>query len=402
MDTVDGLVAAPLIVYEDSFRAWLVDQGYRQSTVRGYVPVLRHASRWLAAQGLSAGDLALRVEAYRHSRLAEGYSPRAQGLHPLVEYVSGLDLAPSLSQKEGAAKLVDTLLVCYRRYLVEQRGLSPQSVDSYVRVARKFLVHYGIDAEGDLAELSPGGVIGFVRQASGDYSLAYVHTITTRLRSLLRFLHVEGLTPRPLAAAVPSVAGWRLVGLPQGLEPSMVRRLLSSCDRRKAIRRRDYAILMILSRLGLRAGEVATLRLDDVDWRAGEITVHGKGNRRDRLPLPSDVGEAIVGWLRWGRPRSCAATEVFTRVRAPYRGLSASGVSTTVSRACKRAKVPPVGAHRLRHYTATQLLRSGSGLVEIGQVLRHRSAQSTLWYAKVDRHALSQVARPWPEKGGLS
>jgi integrase len=176
-------------------------------------------------------------------------------------------------------------------------------------------------------------------------------------------------------------------------------RLLKSCDRRTSVGRRDFAILMVLSRLGLRAGEVAGLHLRDIDWRQGDVVVRGKANREDRLPLPGDVGEAIVGWLRRGRPRGeCQA--VFTRVRAPHRELSSGGISAIVWHACERAGLPRVGAHRLRHTAATEMLRAGGSLAEVGQVLRHRSQDTTSIYAKVDRRSLIAVVRPWP--GGVA
>jgi site-specific recombinase XerD len=183
--------------------------------------------------------------------------------------------------------------------------------------------------------------------------------------------------------------------LPRAISAADVARLLKSCDRRRAKGRRDFAVLTVLVRLGLRAGEVAALRLGDIDWHHGEVTVHGKGNREDRLPLPPDVGDAIVGWLRRGRPR-CDCPAVFTRLLAPHRGLSARAVSGIVRQACVRAGVTPVGSHRLRHTVATQTLRAGATLSEVGQLLRQHSLAATSIYAKVDRLALASVVQPWP------
>ena len=187
---------------------------------------------------------------------------------------------------------------------------------------------------------------------------------------------------------MPSVASWRLASLAKALDAASVARLLASCDRRTRVGRRDYAILTVLSRLGLRAGEVAALQLGDVDWRAGEVLIRGKGSRHERLPLPADVGEALAGWLARGHPR-CESAFVFTRLRAPHGGLSASAVSQIVRRACQRAGLPVVGAHRLRHTAATEMLRAGGSLTEVGQVLRHRGRDVTSIYAKVDRLALA-------------
>jgi site-specific recombinase XerD len=195
---------------------------------------------------------------------------------------------------------------------------------------------------------------------------------------------------------VPSVAGWRLSALPKRLEPEQVDALLDSCDRSTSIGRRDLAILTVLARLGLRAGEVAALSLEDIDWRAGELVVHGKGNRSERLPLPHDVGDAIVGYLRDGRPATAQDRAVFVRVRAPHHRVSSGAVTYVVEAAALRAGLGLVHAHRLRHTAASEMLRCGATLEEVGQVLRHRHAATTAIYAKADRNALRQIARPWP------
>jgi site-specific recombinase XerD len=197
-----------------------------------------------------------------------------------------------------------------------------------------------------------------------------------------------------LAGAVPSAASWPASTLPQPLDRRQVAQLLCSCDRRTRCGRRDFAVLALLLRLGLRAGEVAALELGDLDWRSGDILVRGKGRRVERLPLPVDVGQAVASWLRYGRPR-CSSRQVFTTLLAPRQGLSRKGISAIVHRAGQRSGVATT-AHRLRHTAACALLRSGASLPEIGQVLRHGSMLSTAIYAKVDHAALSAVARPWP------
>jgi integrase len=224
------------------------------------------------------------------------------------------------------------------------------------------------------------------------------------LRSLLGWLHITGATPVSLAGAVPSVAGWRLSALPKGLEPGQLRRLLAACDRRTATGRRDYAIMLLLARLGLRAGEVAHLGLSDIDWRHGEVAIVGKGNRAERLPLPADVGAAVAAYLRRGRPGTAEGRSVFVRVHAPHRALTTGGVTMVVFDAAQRAGLPKMHAHRLRHTAATAMLRAGSPLTEVGQVLRHRSPLTTASYAKVARGALAVLARPWPPgvTGGVS
>jgi site-specific recombinase XerD len=195
---------------------------------------------------------------------------------------------------------------------------------------------------------------------------------------------------------VPSFAFWRLSALPRGLDAEEVRALLASCDRGMAVGRRDFAILLMLVRLGVRRGEVAVLQLEDIDWRAGQIMVRGKGNRVERLPLPVDVGEALADYLCHGRPADAEGRSAFVRVNAPHRAMTASGVTQVVVSASKRAGIGEVTAHRLRHTAASELLRRGASLSEIGQLLRHRSELSTAIYAKVDRNRLRELARPWP------
>lgn len=216
------------------------------------------------------------------------------------------------------------------------------------------------------------------------------------MRSLLRFLHLEGITERSLLGAVPLVASWRLSALPKALEPGEVARLLAACDRRTSIGRRDAAMLLLLVRLGLRAGEVAGLELGDIDWRAGELVVHSKGGRDERVPIPDDVGRAIVGYLQRGRPVDALTRHVFIRDKAPHRGLTSEAVSARVWAASRRAGLDGFRAHRLRHTAATAMLAAGAPLTEIGQLLRHRKALTTAVYAKTDVETLRGLARRWP------
>jgi integrase len=272
----------------------------------------------------------------------------------------------------------------------------PLTVRNYVGVARAFL-SWRETTEGGLhlERLDATAVSAFVLGEAQRSSIGSAKCVVTRLRVFLRFLHVDGEIPHELAGAVPSVAGWRLVGPVKALDARSLRRLLTACDRRTRVGRRDHVIITLLSRLGLRAGEVAALRLGDIDWRCGELLVRGKGSRHERMPLPTDVGETLASWLERGRPRRDSQF-VFVRIRAPHADLTATAVSQIVRRACRRAGVPVVGAHRLRHTAATEMLRAGGSLTEVGQVLRHRSRDVTAIYAKVDRLALVQVVQPWP------
>jgi site-specific recombinase XerD len=222
--------------------------------------------------------------------------------------------------------------------------------------------------------------------------------MVTSLRSFFRFLRQRGHLTTDLASAVPSVANWRLSHLPKSLAPEQVENLLASCDQSKTKGQRDYTILLLLARLGLRAGEVVAMTLDDLDWETGTLLVRGKGNRQERLPLPQDVGSAVVDYLRHGRPR-CATRRLFVRLKAPLCGFSSSvAVGDVVRRALARSGLDPTfkGTHLFRHSLATRMLRGGASLGEIGDVLRHCRPETTQIYAKVDLGALRSLAPPWP------
>jgi integrase/recombinase XerD len=394
---VCGPLAGPLLPYGPGFEAALAGQGYSADSIGRHLRLMVHLSRWLAEQHLAAGDLtagcARRFLRFRRAQ-GHGHPVSMAGMAPLLDYLASVGAIPA--REPQAAGPVDALIAQYQRYLLQERGLSPRSsVPHYADVARRFVAHVQAGTPGELDGLTAAAVTGFVLSVSRRRSVGEAKSVSTRLRSFLRYLELEGLTRPGLLAAVPSVAGWALTGLPRAISAAEVGRLLASCDRRRPAGRRDFAILTILARLGLRAGEAAALRLADIDWRAGEITVHGKAGRHDRLPLTQDVGEAIASWLHDGRPR-CASPAVFTRVLAPHRGLSDRAVSGVVRQACVRAGLPPMGAHRLRHTVATQTLRAGGSLTEVGHLLRQRSLAATSIYAKVDRAALAAVARPWP------
>lgn len=391
-------MAGPLAVFAPGFRAELVRQGYRPGSVDAQLQLVASASWWLDARGLAAGDLTeVRVVEFMEDRRELGRarlcSPRA--MRPLVGYLRGLRVVAAM---EPAVPLTsgEMLVERYSAYLRDRRGLSPSTVRNYVGVARAFLL-WRETAAGSLAlaDLDGAVVLEFVLGESRRCSVGSAKCMVTRLRALLRFMFLEGEIEHALADVVPSVASWRMAGLVKALDARSVARLLGSCDRRTRVGRRDFAIITLLSRLGLRAGEAAALQLRDVDWRAGELLIRGKGSRHERLPLPVDVGEALTGWLSRGRPR-CESVFLFTRLRAPHVGLSAGAVSQIVRRCCQRAGLPVVGAHRLRHTAATEMLRAGGGLTEVGRVLRHRSRDVTSIYAKVDRLALVAVVAPWP------
>lgn len=393
-------VSGPLEVFAAGFAAELARLGYRRTPMAFQLRLMAHASRWLEREGLEPGGLTSEVvERFLSERRAAGYTNyvTARAMAPLLRYLRGLGVAPA-ALPQLAVGAVEVLLGAYREYLAIERGLTTDTIEGYVHAVRPFLA--GLEREGgelDLPGLSAAEVVAFVVARCPGQSRGAAKMTVCGLRSLLVFLHLRGLIAGPLADAVPSTASWRLSGLPRALEPEQLDALLDSCDRATATGCRDYAALVMLARLGLRAGEVAALRLEDVDWRAGEVVVAGKGRRAERLPLPTDVGAAIVAYLQDGRPVTALDRSLIVRVRAPHHGLTTGGVTQIVFAAADRAGLGPIHSHRLRHTAATQMLRAGASLEEIGQVLRHRQALTTAIYAKVDRDALRQLARPWPE-----
>lgn len=393
-------VSGPLEPFAAGFAVELASVGYSPVAAGFQLQLMAHASRWLDGEGLGAGGLSVEaVERFVAARRAAGYTNHVtdRAMAPLLGYLRGLGAAP-VATATLAQTPVEVLLERYGEYLAVERGLTAPTVEGYVHAVRPFLARIEEDGGGELAlgGLSAAQVTAFVVARCPGQSRGAAKMTVTALRSLLAFLHVAGVIPRSLVGAVPSAAAWRLSGLPRALAPEQVRGLLDSCDRRTAAECRDFAILTALVRLGLRAGEVAALQLDDVDWRAGELVVVGKGRRSERLPLPVDVGEAITIYLRDGRPGTAQDRALFQRVRAPHHGLTTGGVTQIVVSAAKRSGLGQIHAHRLRHTAATEMLRAGAPLAEIGQVLRHRQALSTAIYAKVDRQAQRQLARPWP------
>jgi len=390
------LMTGPLAPFADAYRAELYRRGY---TVRSAVSELRQVARlscWLAALGLTAAELSgTRIDEFMLWQRAEGrYRSHwsRPGLWCLLDVLCGLDV---LAAEEPAAPSspTDELLACFERYLLAERGLAAGTVVLYRAAARRFVD--GLPPDRGLAGLAAGDVTAAVLRESKVVSVSAAQNFVKGLRSFLRFCFVEGLVDTDFSQAALMMRGRRSSTLPRGISRADARALLGSCDRGHALGRRDYAIISLLLRLGLRRGEVAGLTLDDIDWRAGELVVRGKGARQDRLPLPADVGQAIAAYLRRGRPRS-SRREVFLRAKAPYDPIASGTVASTVRRACRRAGITEVGSHRLRHTAACEMVQANVPLVRIGQVLRHQSLQSTAIYARVDVERLRLLAAPWP------
>lgn len=392
-------VSGPFAAFREGFLRSLLKWGYTPESAANQLHLMAHLSRWLAGESrdvhaLSENDL----QRYFQLRRDDGYTHciSRKAMLPMLTHLRavGVTLAASNGVSGGP---VDFAIDQYRGYLVHERGLAQLTIHNYINAVRPFLVSELL-RDGDKIDwesLNAAKVTAFVVARTPNQSRSLASTTVTALRSFLGYLYAEGLIKQQLTAAVPTVAGWRLAALPKTLQPREVQALLEACDRRTRMGRRDFAVLTILVRLGLRASEVACLRLDDIDWRAGSILIRGKGNQIEPLPLPQDVGGAVVAYLRRGRPATAADRSVFVRIRAPHRALSGIGVSEIVVAAARRACLGDIRAHLLRHTVASQLLRAGSSLPEIGQLLRHRHISTTAVYAKVDRDALRSIARPW-------
>jgi integrase/recombinase XerD len=391
-------VSGPLASFSGGFETWLLARGYSPWTVSHRLWQLDLLSRWLEREGFAVGGLtAERAKRFALARRAAGWSTwvSPRGMLVPLEYLREIGVVPP-SASPALDGRVEELLAEYRRYLLVERGLAEMTIYHCDRAARVFLEDRLEQAGGRLAleRLSAGDVSGFLVRECPRRSIAMARDLVTRLRNFLRYLHLTGVIDVPLVWAVPGVADQRDRTLPRGLAPAVVKQLLASCDRRRLVGRRDYAILLLLSRLGLRSGEVAAIQLDDIDWRGGELLVRGKRTRHELLPLPVDAGRALVSYLqRRGRHESRA---LFLKVVAPIGPISSDTVHSIVMDACRRAGVPPVGPHRLRHTAATEMLRRGASLAEIALVLRHREIKMTAGYAKVDRKTLRPLALPWP------
>jgi site-specific recombinase XerD len=395
------LHTGPLSPYIDHFSQHLLQQGYADVTARGKLRVVAKLSRWLERQQLGLDTLDERQVATFVQELHQRQRRTRQGdattLRELLEQLrnSGAIPLPVLMRDHSALIELEN---DFTLYLTEERGLTESTVDSYTPVARRFLTERFGNAPLELEQLCIQDVTRFILDHLHNLSPKTAQLRISALRCFFRFLYQRGKLDTNLAAAVPTVANWRLSEVPKFIASEQVERLLKSCDQHSLAGLRDYTVLLLLARLGLRAGEVVHLSLDDIDWHAGLLNVRSKGGRVDQLPLSVDVGEALATYLRDGRPR-CDTRRVFVRLRAPYTGFASSvAIDCIMRRALQRAglKLPRKGAHLLRHTLATGMLRKGASLAEIGQLLRHRLPQTTEIYAKVDTSALGALAQPWP------
>ncbi|HZN75261.1 MAG TPA: tyrosine-type recombinase/integrase [Micromonosporaceae bacterium] len=384
------------------FAAELARLGYARCSAQAQLRLMGHVSKWLASQGLGAGDLSAEVVkrfvVARRSRCRSMRSARA--LLPLVGFLRRAGVAP-MPVPATPAGPVEEIIARFVEHLRAGRGLADATVVSYVSQAAVFL-RWRVERYGaDWASLTAMQVHEFVGVRARGQRPRSVQVGVNAVRALLRWMSTQGLVSAGLAESLGSVGGPAMAGLPKALTAAQVSGLFAALPAGGPVRLRNEAILMLLWRLGLRAGEVAGLLLEDVDWRSGVILVRGKGNRHEQVPLPADVGASLAAYLKEGRPAGGKHRQVFLAVDAPHRPVGSAAVSSMVARAAAGAGIPgPVHAHRLRHTAACQVLAGGGGLVEAGQLLRHASVAATAVYAKADVTALTVLARPWPGAGG--
>ena len=384
----------------DGFARFLDQLGYSPLTIeinkRNFVTCL---GRWLERGEANRTTLDEDVLALFHRSHCRHGRPRPGDVRTgqqLLQFLRGAGCipAPVVAIERSS---IDDILDDFDRFLASQRGLLPVTRRNYLPFVRSFLSNrFGTDVR--FSDLRIDDVHTFLLRHAQTKSRGTTQCVVTALRAFLRYLQQRGDIAIDLAGAVPAIANWSLSGVPKFISASQVEQVLSSCDLATPAGNRDHAVLLLLARLGLRAAEVAALTLDDVDWENGDIIVRGKGKILARLPLPTDVGDALVEYLRTARP-SCSTRQVFLRSRAPIGSFERpSAIGCIVRRALKRAGLNPAhkGAHLLRHSLATNLLRHGASLTEVGQVLRHSRPDTTRIYAKVDIEPLRLIATSWP------
>ena len=394
----------PLLVQVLPFADSLMESGYAATTIQSKLGLLIDLGEWLRRRGLAVKDLdERRIETFITDSRRNGLLRRGDRttLRQLLDHLREHHVVQRVTPTCDVSPLA-AILDRYEKHLRSERGLTTATIINYLPFARKFLSDRFGEGPFLLKVVRPRDISGFILRHARTMSCRRAQLMTTVFRSFFRFLFMRGELQVDLAPSIPTVADWRLSTLPRYITAEEVIRVLGSCDRHTATGRRDYALLLLLARLGLRAGEIVAMQLEDIDWRSGEILVRGKGLLYDRMPLPVDVGQALAVYLRHDRPSS-KTRRVFVCRKAPQRGFSGpSTVSTIVRRALDRAGLHPgfKGAHLLRHSLATSMIRSGASMSEIGEILRHRSPSTTEIYAKLDFEGLRSLAQPWPNLGG--
>ncbi|MDR3403243.1 MAG: tyrosine-type recombinase/integrase [Chthoniobacter sp.] len=399
--TIERMTEGVLGQYVSLYGAGLHADGYTRLSGRRILNTVAGFNSWLKRKRIAPAQICSKHAEmflrYRRRGVSRPCTSASAALGRWLKllWAHGVIPEPVMPAPTPIEKVVED----YHGYLLKERSLSWRTRMTYLPLARRFLLSKFGSGDVDLSELRAADIINYVQQCAKGLSRTRAGLTRSTVRSFLQFARYRGDLVLDLAAHVPSVAGWSLSTLPKSLLPGQVEQALACCPRSTAIGRRDYAILLLLARLGLRAAEVIDLTLEDIEWENGRITIRGKMNRLDQLPLPADVGKAIAAYLKRGRPRTSNTRRVFLLAKAPWTGFeSASLVGHIASQALTRAGVvaPRKGAHVFRHTLACEMLRRGRSLSEIGEILRHRSPDTTAIYAKVDLLALQSLASPWP------
>ena len=400
--TLLRLHEGPLGAHIDAYASRLLEQGFSPERARDKIRLIADLSGWLQRQRLGANDIDPQT-LHRYFKNRKGHIHPGRGAPSAFQELLNVLCEKGIGSEERSDEGADPCKRAernFKRYLSQERGLSAATLINYLPFVHQLLQERFGYGPIDFAKLRATDITGFVQRHAHDHSPSRSGVMVAALRAFLRHLRYQGDITTDLAACVPTVANWSYATVPKFLKLGQVDKVLKHCDRRHATERRDYAILLLLARLGLRAGEVVALRLDDLDWKEGNLTLRGKGGREAKLPLPEEVGEAIADYLQNGRPH-CVSRCLFIRQRAPRVGLTNSAISILVMRALVRARVdsPRKGAHLFRHTLATEMLRQGASLTEIGELLRHQHPSTTMIYAKVDLPSLRRLAQAWPGGG---
>lgn len=400
LNSIQHLQVGPLGPHIINFASLLIEQGYADFSMKLKIRLVVDFSKWMENQKITIDNLEeknindfIELKGIQKS-IRRGLLATLKLLLRHFQNIGIIQSSPPILEVNP----FENIECGFAKYLSQERGLSMATLDNYIPLVRRFLSESFSSGNNQVEKIRPVDVTNFILRYVPTVKRKTAQLMTSSLRAFFRYLHVRGRITVDLAQFVPTVAYWRLANIPKHLQPEEVESLLKNCDQSNPTGVRDYAILLLFARLGLRAGEVATMIFEDFNWEKGELIIRGKGPRKDRLPIPNDVGEAIVKYLKHGRPK-CRTRCVFVRARAPYKGFSSSvALCNIVERALCRSNLQPPhkGAHLLRHSLANHMLQKGSTLTEIGEILRHQLPSTTEIYTKVDLNALSSVAQPWP------
>lgn len=394
-------ISGPLTEHAQGFEAALLRSGFVPSSIEGQMRLVAHLSRWLESNGNTLLDL---TNEQIHAFLKERKATHAalftrRALQHLLTWLAEEGAIPAQVANGQQPEMLEVLRR-FETYLLVERRIQERTVEAYVSRVNRFLTTHAPNKS--FLEVTPTEITRALLAEGETRAPASVNKFRNALRAFFRFCFVTGELPHDLTGATLTTRHSLPSLLPMGAKTAQIQTLLASCDRQSTAGRRAYAVILLLARLGLRAGEVAGLRLEDIHWHHGEILIRGKGGTEENLPLPIGVGDAVADYLAHARPADAVHREVFCTLSAPRRKLTSPGIWILVTRACTRAGLEPFGPHKLRHGLAEQMVAAEVPLAAIGQVLRHSTPATTANYARVDVVRLRTLAQPWPEMGDQS